>query len=395
MDEQGEVVELFADEDRLERVAAIDIGKSTAMVCTRVPSASSPERRVQKTFPVATTTAAISDLAGQLTGLGAEVVVLESTADYWRPFFYLLEAAGLKVWLVNARDVKNVPSRPKTDKLDAIWLAKLAERQMLRPSFVPPKPIRQLRGLTRLRTTLVAERTGHRNQVEKVLEDACIKVSDKKEAASDIFGVSGRAMLDAVVAGERDPRTLAELARGRMRVKIPKLVQALTGPFEDHHAYLIGTLLQLHDQLNAKIAELDARIAAAIADIDPTPPPDDDHPGRMPCSTGCRRSPASDRPAPRRSSPRSESTHRCSPMATTSPPGPNSPRGPSSPATKTPTDHPAKATAGSKAPSDRLPTTPPAPKPSSGRATGASSNTPQPRKPWSPWPATSCISPGS
>ena len=282
MDEQAEVVELFANEDRLERVAAIDIGKSTAMVCTRVPSEKNPERRVQKTFAVGTTTAAISVLAEQLTGLGVELVVMESTADYWRPFFYLLEAAGLQVWLVNARDVKNVPSRPKTDKLDAIWLAKLAERQMLRPSFVPPKPIRQLRGLTRLRTTLVAERTRHRQQVEKVLEDACIKLSDKKEAASDIFGVSGRAMLDAMVAGERDPRVLADLARGRMRAKIPKLVQALTGQFEDHHAYLIGTLLTLHDQLDATITELDAKIAAAIAAIDPTSPPDPDHPDRLP-----------------------------------------------------------------------------------------------------------------
>jgi transposase len=171
MDEQGEVVELFADDGRVARVAAIDIGKSTAMVCTRVPSEENPDRRVQKTFPCGTTMGAIGELAGQLVAARAESVVMESTADYWRPFFYVLEAAGLTVWLVNARDVRNVPGRPKTDKLDAIWLAKLAERGMLRPSFVPPKPIRQLRGLTRLRTTLVAERTRHRNQIEKVLDD--------------------------------------------------------------------------------------------------------------------------------------------------------------------------------------------------------------------------------
>lgn len=281
MDEQGEVVELFADEERLARVAAIDIGKGTAMVCTRVPSAGNAGRRVQKTFPVGTTTAVISALAEQLAGVGVQLVVMESTADYWRPFFYLLEAAGLRVWLVNARDVRNVPGRPKTDKLDAIWLAKLAERGMLRASFVPPKPIRQLRGLTRLRTTLVAERTRHRNQIEKVLEDACIKISDKQDGASDIFGVSGRAMLDALVAGQRDPRALAELARGRMRAKIPKLVAALSGQFEDHHGYLIKTLLELHDQLEAKVAELDARITAAITVLDPTPPPDPEHPERM------------------------------------------------------------------------------------------------------------------
>jgi transposase len=282
MEETGEVVELFAEDGRVERVAAIDIGKSQVMVCTRVPAEKNPERRVQKTFASGTTMGAIAELAQRLTEAGVGLVVMESTADYWRPFFYVLEAAGLRVWLVNARDVRNVPGRPKTDKLDAIWLAKLAERGMLRPSFVPPKPIRQLRGLTRLRTTLVAERTRHRNQVEKILEDACIKLADKKEAASDIFGVSGRAMLDALVAGERDARVLAELARGRMRAKIPKLVHALTGQFEDHHAYLIKTLLQLHDQLDATVAELDVRIAAAITAIDPAPPPDPQHPDRMP-----------------------------------------------------------------------------------------------------------------
>jgi transposase len=278
----GEVVELFADDGRVQRVAAIDVGKSQAVVCTRVPSERNPDRRVQKTFPVGTTMTAIGELADHLVEAGVELVVMESTADYWRPFFYMLEAAALRVWLVNARDVKNVPGRPKTDKLDAIWLAKLAERGMLRASFVPPKPIRQLRGLTRLRTTLVAERSRHRQRVEKILEDACIKLSDKKDGASDIFGVSGRAMLDALVAGERDPRVLAELARGRMRAKIPKLVQALTGQFDDHHAYLIGTLLDLHDQLDAKVAELDRRIAAAIAEIDPTGPPDPEHPDRLP-----------------------------------------------------------------------------------------------------------------
>jgi transposase len=128
----------------------------------------------------------------------------------------------------------------------------------------------------------VAERTRHRNQIEKVLEDACIKLSDKKDGASDIFGVCGRAMLAAPAAGQRDPVVLAELARGRLRAKIPKLVKALTGQFEEHHAYLITTLLQLHDQLDATITELDAKIAAAIAALDPTAPPDRQNPDRMP-----------------------------------------------------------------------------------------------------------------
>ncbi|WP_370355624.1 transposase [Catenulispora sp. EB89] len=203
-------------------MAAIDIAKASAMVCTRVPSEKNPDRRVQKTFGVKAITNAIAELGDHLACQGIELVVMEATSDYWRPFFYQLEARGLRCWLVNAREVKNVPGRPKTDKLDAIWLAKLAERGMLRPSFVPPKPIRQLRGLTRLRTALTEDRSRFRNRIEKVLEDACLKVSDKTDGASDLFGVSGRAMLEALVAGERNPTTLAELARGRMRVKIPR-----------------------------------------------------------------------------------------------------------------------------------------------------------------------------
>ncbi|EQD34083.1 transposase IS116/IS110/IS902 family protein, partial [mine drainage metagenome] len=140
--------------------------------------------------------------------------------DYWRPFFYLLEARGLVVWLVNARDVKNVPGRPKTDKLDAIWLARLNERGMLRPSFVPPAEIRELRDYTRLRADLVHERTRHKQRTEKLLEDSLVKISS---VVSDIFGLSGRQMLAALIAGERDPEVLAEMAHGRMRPKIPAL----------------------------------------------------------------------------------------------------------------------------------------------------------------------------
>jgi transposase len=145
--------------------------------------------------------------------------------------FYLLEAAGFETWLVNAKDVKHLPGRPKTDKLDCIWLCKVAERQMIRPSFVPPPPFRKLRDLTRYRADLVAARTAEKNRVEKLLEDACIKLS---VVASDIFGVSGRAMLAALVAGERDPKVLAQLARARMRGKIDRLEQAFDGHFADH-----------------------------------------------------------------------------------------------------------------------------------------------------------------
>jgi transposase len=134
-----------------------------------------------------------------------------------------LEARGLRVWLVNAREVKNVPGRPKTDKLDAIWLAKLAERGMVRPSFIPPEPIRRLRDLTRGRKRLVEERTRHQQQVADVLQDAFIKVADKDDGLTDLFGMSGRAILDALVAGERSPKALADLTRGKARAKIPKL----------------------------------------------------------------------------------------------------------------------------------------------------------------------------
>jgi transposase len=280
--EFAEVVELEQQIEQVARVAGIDIAKASAVVTTRLPGERNPDRRRQRTWAVKATLDAIGELADHLVCQGIELVVMESTSNFWRPFFYVLEDRGLKVWLVNARDVKNVPGRPKTDKLDAIWLAKLAERGMLRASFVPPAPIRALRDLTRLRSTLIRDRSRYRNRIQDVLEDACIKVSDKNDGVSDLFGTSGRAMLDALVAGERNPRTLAELARGRMRVKIPTLVAALTGRFEDRHGQEIGMLLDLHDNLTAKIEELTAKIEAAIAVLDPTPPPDDDHPNRMP-----------------------------------------------------------------------------------------------------------------
>jgi transposase len=134
--------------------------------------------------------------------------------------------AGFETWLVNARDVKHLPGRPKTGKLDCIWLCKVAERQMLRPSFVPPPEIRRLRDVSRYRADLVAARTAEKQRVEKLLEDACIKLS---VVAADIFGVSGRAMMAALIAGERDPKVLAQLARARMRVKITALEEAFTG----------------------------------------------------------------------------------------------------------------------------------------------------------------------
>ena len=190
---------------------------------------------MQEVSTHSTMVSSLCELANRLVGLGIERVVMEATSDYWRPPFYLFEAHGLDPWLVNAKDVKHLPGRPKTDRLDAVWLCKVAERQMLRPSFVPPADIRRLRDLTRYRIDLVGVRTAEKNRVDKLLEDACLKLS---VVASDIFGVSGRAMLAALIAGERDPKALADLARTRMRTKIGQLEEAFAGlrlgTFDDH-----------------------------------------------------------------------------------------------------------------------------------------------------------------
>lgn len=264
MDPNIDEVDVNEQEERLERVAAIDVAKASGKVCTRVPHASVERRRVTKVWDVATTTNALMNLGDELVEMGIERVVVESTSDYWRPFFYLLEARGLVVWLVNARDVKNVPGRPKTDKLDAVWLAKLNERGMLRPSFVPPKEIRQLRDYTRLRSELTEERSRHKQRIEKLLEDSLIKLST---VATDIFGKSGRAMLEALIAGERDPDALAELALGKMRPKRTALKEALTGRFDAHHAELIRMLLEQIDGLSAKIDQLTARVDQLVGEL--------------------------------------------------------------------------------------------------------------------------------
>ena len=259
-----EEIDVEDNERIVERVAAIDVAKASGKVCTRVPHRSDPTRRVTKVWDVAATTNAITALAEQLAVEGIGRVVVESTSDYWRPFVYLLQARGLNTWLVNARDVKGVPGRPKTDKLDAVWLAKLNERGMLRPSFIPPVEIRQLRGYTRLRLELTEERSRHIQRVEKLLEDALIKLSS---VATNIMGVSGRAMINALIAGERDPQVLAALARGKLRVKHAALVEALTGRFDDHHAQLSRILLDQIDALSAHIEALTGHIDTAISAI--------------------------------------------------------------------------------------------------------------------------------
>jgi transposase len=265
------------DEERLQRVAAIDVAKASGKVCVRLPGRGS--RRVTKVWDVESTTASILALADQLAGMGIERTVMESTSDYWRPFFYLLEAAGLRVWLVDARAVKQVPGRPKTDTLDAVWLAKLNERGMLRPCFVPPAAIRQLRDYTRLRRDLTEDRSRHKQRVEKLLEDALIKLST---VATDIFGKSGRAMVEALIAGERDPHALADMALGKLRPKQAALVEALNGRFDDHHAELARMLLDQIDALTDQIIRLGLRIDELVAELpqaQPQPPTDPSSPG--------------------------------------------------------------------------------------------------------------------
>ena len=251
----------------IERVCAIDVAKASGKVCVRTPG----RRRVSTVWDVSAMTGAVAELAEQLVELGIEKVTVESTSDYWRIWYYLLEAAGLDVQLVNARDVKNVPGRPKTDKLDAVWLAKLTEKGLLRPSFVPPQPIRQLRDYTRLRVDLIGERVRYWQRLEKLLEDALIKVSS---VASKMDTQSVRDMIEALIAGERDPRRLAGLARGKMRPKYAALVEALTGQFDDHHAELARILIDQIDALTVQIAALttpiEQRLAVMLGDQEPS-----------------------------------------------------------------------------------------------------------------------------
>jgi transposase len=242
----------------VERCAGLDIGKADLKACVCVPGPRGGRRQQIKTF--ATTTGSLLRLREWLAEQGVTVVGMEATGDYWKPAYYVLEDA-VKVQLLNAAHMRNVPGR-KTDVSDSAWIAQLVEHGLVRASFVPPRPIRRLRDLTRYRAALTAERTREKQRLEKLLEDAGIKLS---VFVSDIFGVSGRAMLSALVEGERDPEVLAAYARGRMRPKIPLLVQALTGSFGAHHAFLCRTMLSRIDGLDATIGAVTAQIEAEIA----------------------------------------------------------------------------------------------------------------------------------
>lgn len=242
------------------RCAGLDISKKDAKVCVRIAG-----RGRRKTVEAVTTW---SSMTNQILALGEHLiaeritcVVMEATSDYWKPFYYLLEDAGFDVLLVNSRHVKNLPGR-KTDVADATWLAQLGAHGLVRGSFVPPEPIRRLRDLTRTRTAITRERSREAQRLEKLLEDAGIKLS---AIASDILGVSGRAMLESLITGNRDPAALADLAKRRMRCKIPALTEALTGRFTEHHAFLARIHLDLIDQHTAAIDEITTRIEEMIA----------------------------------------------------------------------------------------------------------------------------------
>lgn len=242
-----------------ERCAGLDLSKRDAKLCVRVVEPG----RVRAREAITTWSSMTADILALRDHLIAErvtCVAMEATGDYWKPFYYVLEDGPFQLMLVNAHEAKNLPGR-KTDVSDAAWLAQLAAHGLLRASFVPPEPIRQLRDLTRTRTAITRERTREAQRLEKVLEDAGIKLS---VVATDITGVSGRAILAALVAGERDPAALADLSVQRLRVKIPALTQALAGRFTGHHAFLVELHLQLIDQHTAAINTLTDRIEEAM-----------------------------------------------------------------------------------------------------------------------------------
>ena len=241
------------------RCAGLDVSKRDAKVCVRVASGG----RASATSTVTTwgsVTNQVLALREHLISERVTLVVMEATGDYWKPFYYLLEDAPFELMLVNARHAKNLPGR-KTDVSDAAWLAQLGAHGLVRGSFVPPEPIRWLRDLTRTRTTMVRTRAREIQRLEKLLEDAGIKLSS---VASDISGVSGRAMLEALIRGQHDPVALADLAKRRLRSKIPALVEALTGRFTEHHAFLARLHLDLIDQHTEAIAAVTARIEVVI-----------------------------------------------------------------------------------------------------------------------------------
>ncbi len=239
------------------RCCGLDVHQKTVVACLRVPGPRGQRTAEVRTF--GTTTPELLALAEWLLEAGCTHVAMESTGVYWKPVFNILEGV-CEVLLVNAHHIKAVPGR-KTDVKDCEWIAQLLEHGLLRASFIPPPPIRELRDLTRARRTLVAQRATEANRVQKLLETANIKLGS---VAADVLGKSGRLMLKALIAGERDGSRLAELAKGPLRKKRAALAPALTGRFTAHHAFLLGQLLAHMDELEAHIAQYDAKIEETL-----------------------------------------------------------------------------------------------------------------------------------
>ena len=250
------VRELISMEVMYERVAGLDVGKASVTVCVRTTGPRGGRHRETRTFK--TTTGSLAVMRDWLLEEGVTIAAMESTSTYWKPPFYCLEEV-MEVWLLNAAHMKAVPGR-KTDVRDAEWIAQLLEHGLLTPSFVPPPPIRRLRLLTRYRVQLIGDRTRETVRLELMLEDASIKLST---VASSLTTVSARAMLAAMIEGETDARVLAEMAKGKMRRKIPDLAQALEGHFDAHHAQLARAILDRLDRVEQALVELDEAIVAA------------------------------------------------------------------------------------------------------------------------------------
>jgi transposase len=258
---------MVEDEDyqlSYERCAAVDVAKASGVVCVRLPPQREGGKRVSVITTVAATVPAILELAAWLTGYGVQMVSMESTSDYWRVWYYVLEAAGLNVQLVNSSHARQLAGRPKTDDLDARWQARLTEMGLLRPSFVPPAEIRQLRDYTRMRVHLVHDRTRQYQRLEKLLEGALVKLT----SVTRLRTASAKAMVAAMAGGERDPRKLAALAQTRLKAKHQELVEALTGVmFGDQHAHLARVLLNLISYLDEEISVLEDKITACLDQI--------------------------------------------------------------------------------------------------------------------------------
>jgi transposase len=248
----------------LDRVCGLDVAKAKVDACIRVPSDNNPKRRAQEVRTFGTTKKELLALADWLRVHGVADVAMEATGDYWKAPFFRLEAEGFDCVLADAKQVKHLPGRPKTDKADCVRLAKNFERGMLAACFVATEEFRTIRLHTRYRRNLTEERTREKQRVEKLLEDALIKLSC---VLTDVHGVSGRAIMEALIAGQKDPRALAELAVRRARNKIRELVEALDGAdtFKAHHAFLLRKMLDRIDRQSADIDDVSTQIEARLA----------------------------------------------------------------------------------------------------------------------------------